>query len=468
MNKHDFKYVNRGNALRRFLTWVLSLLFLVGLQYLSYRYFWRHDITTAKRYGLSAHTQRQLKHLQTPTELILVMDQKDPKTELINHDIHKLMNELCFASYQDGVPKLSLRFVNPEQSLETLEARWGSGLENSLLVVQAQRFKKLPLYTFYTDKAAEPTFGAEAAILSALLELEMPQARIVFTSGHGEMDPQSTAALQGLSLFNQDLKTSGFVSESIDILSNPEALSTANLVIIAGPRQAFTPEEAQALKRFSQKKGSAIFVFLAALRPHGLEALFEDWGLEAPEELIEETQAQNQTPEGELLLQGFAQHPLCQLIKDHKMPIITGLARPLWIQEEQETLQGLVYTSKTSFSRQVFHEGKRLAFSPDPAHIGPLCVAVWGSKPQGRHLWVVGNADFLSNQYFPKGGNALFAQQSVRHALEGPPLAAVPPKILKERPLLLTQAQLFKLALGLCVLPVLLLGAAAGCYVLRR
>lgn len=465
MKPDDFKQSNRTRRIRLALWAFLGLSCVVGLQALGTRWVWRKDLTRSKQYSLSAETRAYVKALRAPVELSIVCAQTgQAELLLLQKDLTWLTREFSYAARRGGTQAIRVRWIDPEHerhSAQALEDSCGGAVENSIVVSSGTRFLKIPIHELYSTQAeGPPAFEGEARLLRALEELEAPAVKVLLTAGHGEMSTEDTSPSRGLSALAQELTSSGAIVRTLDLMSAPQALEAAELVIIAGPQVPFEPQEVAALQKFGER--GKLFIFLEALKPHGLEALLHDWGLQAPPALIEEVQTKNQTPEGDLLLKDFSDHPIVALLKSCKLHVLAGLARPLLGAETApEGIQHatLMQSSRTSFARGFVKTGQQVLFSKKPEHVGPLCLALLAERPnptgKGPQLILFGNADCISNGHL-KGGNLLLLQKAYQHTLKDPRPHTLSPKVFDSLPLTLDRHSLQQLAWALCALPGLL------------
>lgn len=122
------------------------------------------------------------------------------------------------------------------------------------------------------SSATEIAFGGEDAIASAVARLASgDRPRVLMTTGHGEQAPESIEPSRpGAGLLRSRLESQGFKVETVNLIGDEIPDATA-VVIVAGPRQPFQPEEVAKLRAYLVRGGHAIF--LLGGEPVGLDDL---------------------------------------------------------------------------------------------------------------------------------------------------------------------------------------------------
>jgi hypothetical protein len=132
-------------------------------------------------------------------------------------------------------------------------------------------------------------FRGEEALVNALMKVartDSPSA--LFTTGHGEYDPQSGEIL-GLSNLKAALEADGFVVGTWDAQKTPEVPDDCRVLASIGPVQPFAPAELAAIRRYVERGGRMICATGPDPLPadNSLATLLSPWGLEiAPRGIV--------------------------------------------------------------------------------------------------------------------------------------------------------------------------------------
>ena len=141
------------------------------------------------------------------------------------------------------------------------------------------------------DAAVAPqirAFRGERAITGAIVKLvNRDRKKVYFVTGHGEIPlrpgPRGSAsgaeALPGLGPLRHDLESSGFEPIELSLLEVRRVPADCALLVVAGPRSAFSPREIDVLERYLLEDGR-LFAALSTERT-GLEDLLARWGVKA-------------------------------------------------------------------------------------------------------------------------------------------------------------------------------------------
>jgi hypothetical protein len=125
----------------------------------------------------------------------------------------------------------------------------------------------------------ESVFKGEDAITSALIRLrESRKSKVAFTTGHGE--PSSSdlnPATQGIGIWRARLASVG--CEPVELNLNSDAIpDDLALLIIAGPKSPFKPDEVAKLKAYADQ-GRPVLALVGNTEPAGLDDFFKAFNL---------------------------------------------------------------------------------------------------------------------------------------------------------------------------------------------
>lgn len=123
-------------------------------------------------------------------------------------------------------------------------------------------------------------FYGEEAINGALMRLIHRQRRkVYFTQDKGELTLlPGRGRASGMAAVRHELEASGFEVEELALSSLEEIPGDCELLVIAGPEEAYSENELDAIERYLSRDGR-LFVSLGQKRT-GLETLLGKWGVE--------------------------------------------------------------------------------------------------------------------------------------------------------------------------------------------
>jgi ABC-type uncharacterized transport system len=265
-NVAAFRYGGRGIDLTREQTFSLSSLSINQLESL------RRPVTFHIVYGSGPRSARQLDRVVQLLELyrtirpdMIKIDSLNPYTELARaEDLAK------------RAPDLAVMRVGG------VLIEYGEGTDAEFVVVPAQElFEPLSADASRasTDRF-ESVFKGEDAITSALIRLrESRKSKVAFTTGHGE--PSSSdlnPATQGIGIWRARLASVGCEPVELNLNSDPIP-DNLDLLIIAGPKSPFKPEELAKLKAYAEQR-KPILALVGNTEPAGLDEFFKVFNLE--------------------------------------------------------------------------------------------------------------------------------------------------------------------------------------------
>jgi ABC-type uncharacterized transport system involved in gliding motility auxiliary subunit len=450
---------------------LLALGVVVFANALSVRHSTRWDFTENRRNTLSPQTIQVLRTLKAPVEAIAFFRTDTPG----KRTAEDLLGQ--YASHSGG--KLVWRLEDtdkaPGLAREYGVESYGTVVFKSGLVGQTK-----------TEKVLD---AEEEKLTNALVKLTRSGKRVVYVvKGHGEREIGNTDRA-GLSQAKDQMEKANYEVKELVLARDPKVPDDAAVVIVAGPRTDFFPQETQALDAYIGRGGKAFFM-ATPFQAEGMRAHLEKYGIVLDDDVVIEL-----NPIGQL----FGVGPLVPIVNQYDQhPITKDLAGVMTLfpltrsldtvktPPKGATIQPLARTSSQSWGendKSVFQRGEA---KPDPNEkTGPLTVALVATvdvvgeaapaakpaedaakagddkkagddakKPGKARIVVVGTADFASNQFLGAQGNRDFFLNVVSWLAEEEDLLSVRPKDTRQNPIVLTAAQSnLVLWLPLAVLP---------------
>ena len=404
---------------------------VVIVNVLANRYSKSYDGTSNKRYSLSEQTAKIVKGLKE-NATILYFDQGTR----FQH-AKDLLDEYASLS-----PKIHVDYIdpdkNPQQTREEGIKNYGTAL------VQVG------------DRKEEAKSMTEEGITGALIRVLKNKTRTVcFIAGSGEHQIDDSDR-NGYSDFKQLVGKDNYEAKSIDLLQKAEVPSDCTTLVIAGPTRDYQQPEVDAIKKYVEDGGRALFMLDPPLKigrsdiadNDALSNLLQTWGVTLDKNLILDL-----NPIGQLAGLG----PQVALVTSYdSQPIVNGmkgtatgfpLSRSIQIKNgDKTTVQKLFDSSTTSLATTNLNSP---AIDPnDPKNKkGPITIAAAGTfntgkqDSQGRFV-VVGSSSWAANSFLKFNGNSDLALNTIDWLASDEDLISIRPKQEEDRRITMTQAQL--------------------------
>lgn len=479
---------------------LLGLGILALVNYVGSRRFARWDWTRSGLYSLSDKTKQVVKELKAPVTVTVFMTEQMP--------LYREVDELL-KRYRAASPLLLVETLDPTRNLARAEALVKEfGVRSSTVVFasgvgETKRKKyvtqdQLAEYDFSRARfGGEPSikaFKGEQEFTSAILAVTQTKSpKVLFTTGHGERS--STGRDRGdLASVAESLKRDNCAVEEWASLGAPEVPAGTDLVVVAGPRTAFTEPERAALKRFLDAGGRALFLldveFFPGQAPSmadvGVKPLLESIGVRLGDDVV--VDPKNALPlfgPETVFARSFRPHAVTKLLEGSA--VVLPLSRSVGLLEKMPdgwTGQVLVETSPDGWGETDLANLERKVDKDDKDVKGPVPLAVavetkgpgpgldGKSAPAGgkrSRVIVVGDADFASEAYVRNAANAIFVSAAVNWALERDSLVAIPPKSTDQISVFLSSGDLMRvLAIVAGVLPLVAIALGVSIWFRRR
>jgi ABC-type uncharacterized transport system involved in gliding motility auxiliary subunit len=303
-----------------------------------------------------------------------------------------------------------------------------------------------------------------------------------FTQGHGEADPAATdpAGYKGIA---DSLGNDNFQVETLNIAQQAGKVpDDATLVIVAGPKIDFFPQEVEALRAFLKRGGKLLLL----IDPPGkgqtteaasLIALAKEWGIEVGSNLVVDTSGVGQFfGTNESVPIGMPQPHA--ITNNFRLATAFPLARsvtPIEGGADGRFAQKLVETSPQSWAeadvQAVWASGKVEPNLDKGDKAGPisLAAAAFASAPEApaptdaeapkpeTRVVVAGDSDFATNRALNIGGNRDMFLNMSNWLAQQEDLIAIRPRDPADRRITMTQDQAnMVLWLALAIIPGLL------------
>ena len=445
---------------------VLAALALAGmLNYLASRHFWRFPLSWTARTELAPLTQRVLGSLTNDVNVVVFFNPREP----LYDSVWNLLKEYKFANRKLRVETVDYESDPARAQLVKAKYQLASPADKNVVIFdcpgrpprlvyasELSDFDVQPLMSGQSQEVRRTNFKGEMLFTSALVGVLNPRPlKAYFLLGHDEGRPDNDSDKTGFSKFAAVLRENNITAELLpNLFGQREIAADCNLLIIAGPRDAFLPEELDKLDRYL-KQGGRLLVLLRSIdseKPLGLEQLLAGWGVSVGQNFV--IDAENSDRTYNMVVNHIGTHavmkPLYQssglyLSMPRSVGKLARTANPDALQVEVLALTGPKGQVLTEF-----RPGSPSQSSNNSITNQPLMVAVEkGSLPGvsaargATRIIVTGDAMFLSNEGIDKLANREFAYHAVNWLLaRNELLAALGPRPVREYKLIVTQSQM--------------------------
>jgi ABC-type uncharacterized transport system involved in gliding motility auxiliary subunit len=434
---------------------------LAGINYLGERYNKRWDLTASKEFTLSDQTRQVVAGLKEPLRILVFG---------LAEDMQPFRDRL--AEYSDLSDKLQIEYIdlNKDPAL----ARQYQIQSRGTIVVEYQ--KRVERVTSSTN---------EQDITNAIVKaVQGQQRKIYFVTGHGEKDPVSSEERGGYNAANAQLQRDNFTVETLALAQVAGVPADAAAVVVAGPARDYLAPEIDALRRYLNTGGKALFL----LDPPGttdappltnLVALASEWGFQVGENVVVDQssigQAVGRGPGAPVVI-SYPGHPITERFRFMTMfPLARSVAPATG---GARTAQPLVESSAESWAEsdvKALAERRPVSFDGSDAR-GPVTLgaaialpapeapappaptpgqpaAEEPKRPETRVV-VMGDSDFAANDAIGFEGNADLFVNTLNWLAEQENLIAIRPKAPDDRRVTMTEDRISMVAwLALVLVP---------------
>ena len=410
--------------------YILVILCIVSVaNVLANRYNKSYDSTSNKRYSLSDQTAKVVKGVSQAITITYF-----DKTSGFQR-AKDLLDR-----YTSLSPKVHLDYVDPDKNPQAARAAGVTKYGTTVVQVGVKK-----------EDAKNMT---EVDITGAIIrDLKSNTRTVCFLTGSGERQIDD-ADRPGLSRFKDMLSKDDYASKAISLLEKAEIPSDCTVVVVGGPKSDYQQPEVDAIKKYVEDGGRAMFLLDPPLkigRPtadnDALDNVLQSWGVSVEKNLLLDL-----SPVGQLLGVGptialvstYAPHPIVNEMKG----TATGfpLSRSLTIKNtDKSTVQKLFESSESSLATTKLDTPNVNPSDPKNTH-GPLTIAAAGSyntgkeNSQGRFV-VVGSSSWVANSFISFNGNSDLALNAMNWLSSDEDLISIRPKPPEDRKVNMTGAQ---------------------------
>lgn len=441
--------LNTGAAL------LLALAITLMVNYLSFRHYYRADISRTQLYTLSSKTTSLLESLTKPVAVTVFFQPGN----VLYEEIHNLLRE-----YQFHCKKLNIQWVDPDRDISQTEelATKYQVTEPNVVVFDCEGRSK---YVRADEIAAIDkssgidritAFKGEQAFSSAIQGVVQKTVPVVyFLTGHGERDITSFDRRTGFSGAAQLVERDNIAVKPLRLSTEKQIPANCAALIIAGASQSMSKAEEDIISTWLRRSGR-LMVLTDAGQTSGLEKMLQKWGVLLRNDVV--IDPDRTLSSGEIFAAAYnSKHPITAKLGNtaasFHMPrsVEPDNPRSKTASADRPTVTPLVFSSKTSWSETQLDQmpPKYDPGTDDLRGPIPMAVAVEKGNPTGllnmqirpSRLVVFGDSGFVANNGLTGGDDSLF-MSALNWLIDREQLMAIAPKVVDDTRLKLTRENL--------------------------
>jgi gliding motility-associatede transport system auxiliary component len=412
--------------------YILVILAIVTVaNVLANRYVKTYDATSSKRYSLSDQTVKIVKGLK-----------QDAKLTYFDQGTRFPQAKDRLDLYANLSPKIHVEYVDPDKSPQVARE---AGIKNyGTTIVQIGAKKE------------EAKSTSEEDITGAFIrDLKNHTRTICFVTGSGEHQIDDSDR-NGYSRLKDLLGKDEYASKSISLLQEAEVPGDCTVAVVAGPSSDYQQPEVDAIQKYMEDGGRALFLLDPPLKfgrseiadNDALATLLQGWGVTLEKNLILDLNPIGQIvgvgPEVALVSR-YERHAIVNEMKGSA----TGfpLARSMDVKNtDKTTVDKLFSSSENSLATTKLNSSKVDPNDPKNRK-GPMTIAAAGSyktrkeNVQGRFV-VIGSSAWAANSFINFNGNRDLALNTMNWLSSDEDLISIRPKEREDRRITMTRAQM--------------------------
>jgi gliding motility-associatede transport system auxiliary component len=448
---------------------LVVLAILIAINYIGAKQNKRWDLTANKQFSLSDQTRTVLQKLDSPLNVTVFAKE----TEFA--PFKDKLREYEYAS-----SKVTTDYVDPDKKPAIAS-------QNKIEAYNTILFK-------YKDRSERVTSDNEQDITTAIIKVvQGTTKKVYFTSGHGEKDPTSSDR-DGYKAIGDALTRENYTVDKLVLAQAGSIPDDAAVVIVAGPKTDFFPNEITAVKNYLAKQGKVLLELDPPERADStpltnLIALAHDWGMDVGNDIVVDVSGMGQLIGTDASVPVAANYPAHAITQRFRLLTAFPAARsvmPVPGGVNGHTAQGFVETSPRSWAESdlkgMLTSGKvsfnaasgdkqgpiTIAAAVSAAATAPAGAAADAAKPETRVV-VFGDSDFVANSGLGIQGNKDLFMNTIGWLSQQENLISIRPKEADDRRLTMTAAQQTNVRwLSLLIIPGLVFFAGVSTWWRRR
>ena len=439
---------------------VVLFLSMTGLlAYITQHYSIVMDWSSSQRHSLSSTSQKLLATVTSPIDFTVFVSS--------DSNAKRAVSELV-QLYQRSKPSIKVQYVDPALEPD-LARKYDIKNEKEMIIRLAGKTERLIQLS-------------EESISNAIHRLSRANDRwLLFVEGHGERKVDGIAN-HDYGEFGKHLESKGFKVRSINLAETSVIPLGIAALVIASPQLEYLAGEIQSLKQYIQDGGNLLWL-LEPDSTGGLEDIASLIGITLPSGTIIDPNARRlvNADERVAIVTHYLQHAAT---RNFKSATLFPKARGLIFTESGEwkvtpllqTLPGSWLETSELKGQVEFNQGIDSAGPIDFALTLERKIPVSGSiedaasmKTRAQRVLVMGDGDFLANNYLGNGGNLDLGIKFLNWLSHDDRYIEIPARTIVQPDIVMSKTAQGVLAFGFVLgLPVLLGGSGFLIWLKRR
>jgi ABC-type uncharacterized transport system involved in gliding motility auxiliary subunit len=447
---------------------IVVLGILVAINYIGSKQNKRWDLTANKQFSLSDQTRNILRKLDAPLEVMVFAK-----------DVEFPMYQDRMKEYEYLSKRISTQYVDPDTK--------------PTIAKQNQNPPYGTIVFNYKGRSARSSSNNEQDITAAIIKVvQSQQKKIYFTQGHGERDTASQDR-EGYGAIVAALGKENYTVDKVVLAQSGSVPDDASVVVAAGPKVDFFPNEIDSLKKYLDKSGKLLLELDPPEKADSapvtnLIALAHDWGIQVGSDVVIDLRSRV----GDAAIPVAANYPSHPITERFNLISAFPLARsvsPVSGGVNGHTAQPVVETSQASWAETdlkdlfaqhepKFEENKGDKQGPvtlisavsaaSPAATPPAKPGDDAPKPETR-IVVAGDSDFAANAFLGIAGDRDLFMNVVGWLSQQENLISIRPKEPEDRRITLTANQQFWISwFAVAILPLFIFGTGVYTWWRKR
>ena len=442
---------------------------LVAINYIGAKQNKRWDLTASKQFSLSDQTKNVILKLDSPMQILVFAQETD------------------FPTFRDKLKEYA--YISKNISTDT------SIPTRSATVAQENQVQQYGTIVFkYKGRTERVTSSTEQDITNGIIKVVSgTQKKVYFTQGHGEKDTASSER-DGYATIAGALGRENYTVDKVVLAQTGAVPDDAAVLVIAGPRTDFFPNEIDALKKYLAKSGKLLLEIdppeKADTPPFvNLISVAHEWGMQVGTDVVVDASGMGRligTDESVPVAANYPQHPITARFNYLTAYPLARSVVPITGGVDNHTAQSFIETSPKSWGetdlKSLMTTGK-VAFDEGKDLKGPVSIAAAASaaaasdapkieadapKAETR-VAVIGDSDFASNSVIGIQGNRDMFMNTIGWLSQQENLIAIRPKEADDRRVTMTATQQSNVMwLSLLVIPACIFGSGVYTWWRRR
>ncbi len=398
---------------------------------LANRYDKSFDATSNKRYSLSDQTVKIVKGLKQDATITYYDQASRFSSAKDQLDLYANLSH-----------KVHVEYVDPDKKPQLARE---AGIKNyGTAIVQVG-----------ANKQEAKGLNEEGITGAFIRDLKNTTRTVCFVTGSGEHQIDDSSR-SGYSQFKELLGKDEYAAKSINLLQKAEIPSDCTVLVVGGPSGDYQQPQVDAIKKFVEDGGRALFMLDPPLKMgrseiadnDALTSVLKDWGVTVDKDLI-----LDMNPIGQLaglgpqvaLVTSYDSHPIVSEMKG----TATGfpLSRSIDVKSgSKTTVQKLFGSSESSLATEKLNSPEVNPNDPRNKK-GPMTIAAAGTYNTGREnsqgrFVVIGSSAWAANSFIRFNGNRDLALNAMNWLSSDEDLISIRPKEPEDRRITLTRAQM--------------------------